>query len=135
MLLVTTWACKIWIYHITNWIEKSLFEILWEISSSTCHAFFLNPRQSYSCKEHANSLKQPRQSLNPRSLFLKVQTAKHYCWNLDDLDASLEGEEKGLLQTENWKNSTNFDVQQQCILCFCLEVDLTDTKPEKRCMK
>ena len=77
MLLVTTWACKIWIYHITNWIEKSLFEILWEISSSTCHAFFLNPRQSYPCKEHANSLKQPRQSLNPRSLFFEVQTAKH----------------------------------------------------------
>ena len=46
-------------------------------------------------------LKQPKQSLNPRSLFLKVQIAKHYCWNLDDLDASLEGEEKGLLQTEN----------------------------------
>ena len=40
-----------------------------------------------------------------------------------------------MLQIENWKNSTNFDVQQQHILCFCLEVDLTDTKPKKRCMK
>ena len=55
---------------------------------------------------------------------------------MDDLVASLEREGKGLLQTENWKNSTNFDVQQQHSVCFCLEIDPTDIEPEKKkCIK
>jgi hypothetical protein len=42
---------------------------------------------------------------------------------------------KGLLQMDNWKNSTNFDVQQQHSLCFYLKIDQTDIEPEKQCIK
>ena len=42
---------------------------------------------------------------------------------------------KGLLQMDNWKNSTNFDVQQQYSLCFYPKIDQTDIEPEKQCIK
>lgn len=42
---------------------------------------------------------------------------------------------KGPLQMNNWKNSTNFDVQQQHNLYFCLKIDRTDIEPEKKCRK